>query len=102
MPSIALFDSQTWDLQDVGWSLRHAAGASDLPTDLGGREGGRAFVDTTLSFSHSLGADYSGVWTDDSTFEITILDASGAGGGPPVGKDDGAVLSVAARLFMRR
>ena len=100
VPSIALFDSQTWDLQDVGWSRYDTLRVtSDLPTDLGGREGGSAFVDTTLSFSHSLGADYSGVWTDDSTFEITILDASGAGGGPPVGKDDGAVLSVAARLF---
>jgi hypothetical protein len=34
--------------------------AFDLPTDRGGREGGKAFVDTTLAFSESLGADYSG------------------------------------------
>jgi len=32
----------------------------DIPTDLGGREGGKDYVDTLLSFSDALGADYSG------------------------------------------
>ena len=41
--------------------------------------GDAAFVDGLFSFSHSLGADYSGSWTDASTFEITVLDLSGAG-----------------------
>ena len=36
-------------------------------TDLGGREGGKDFVDTVLAFSHPLGADYSGAWSDRST-----------------------------------
>ena len=98
-PAIAHFDSQTWDLQDVAWSRYDTLSVRfDVPTDLGGREGGKAFVDTTLSFSQSLGEDYSGVWLDPSTFLITILDPSGASGGPRINATAGAVVSVNGTL----
>ena len=41
--------------------------------------GDRAYVDVLFSFSHSLGADYSGEWRSSSTFTITALDVTGAG-----------------------
>src|SRR5690606_4042508 len=33
---------------------------------------------TLFDFSQSLGADFSGAWTDASTLVITVVDASGA------------------------
>lgn len=42
-------------------------------------EGEKLFVDDLFAFSHSLGADYSGAWTDASTFVIRIIDVAGAG-----------------------
>ena len=39
---------------------------------------GRSLVDALFAFSHGLGADYSGEWTDDSTFVVTVVDATGA------------------------
>ena len=98
-PTIARFDAQTWDLDDIYWSRYDTLEvALDLPTDLGGREGGKAFVDTILSFSHSLGADYSGVWRDTSTFEVTILNATGAGEGPNINATAGTLVAVAGTL----
>ena len=98
-PSIANFDAQTWDLSDPGWSRHDTLAVHfDLPTDLGGREGGKAFVDTALAFSQPLGGDYSGVWSDASTFVVTVLDPTGAAEGPQVNETSGAVVSVAGRL----
>ena len=98
-PSIQRFDAQTWDLQDASWSLDDTLAVHlDLPSDLGGREGGKAFVDTTITFSESLGADYSGIWRDDSTFVVTILDATGAGDGPQINSTSGALVSIAGEL----
>lgn len=41
--------------------------------------GDRTFVDELFAFSHSLGAEYSGEWSDASTFVIHIIDVGGAG-----------------------
>ena len=103
-PRIETFSASTWDLQDVGWSRYDVLRVHmDLPTNRGGREGGKAFVDTLLSFSHALGDDYSGTWLDESVFVVTILDPTGAGAGPPVGgggaTGGGALVSVAGRLY---
>ena len=102
-PSPHRYDSQTWDLNDPLWSRNDTLAIQfDLPTDLGRREGGKAFVDTTLAFSEPLGADYSGAWLDTSTFVVTILDPTGGGTGPRVGGSSGAVVgalvTVAGRL----
>ena len=95
-PYIEEFVSQTWDLQEAGWSRYDTLSVTfDLPTDRGSREGGKAFVDTTLGFSQPLGADYSGVWRDASTFKVTVLDAAGAGEGPKVNASgEGALVTV--------
>ena len=102
-PSPHRYDSQTWDLNDPLWSRNDTLAIQfDLPTDLGRREGGKAFVDTTLAFSEPIGADYSGAWLDTSTFVVTILDPTGGGTGPRVGGSSGAVVgalvTVAGRL----
>ena len=57
-PQITRFVSQTWDRDDPGWSRYDTLELHfDIPTDLGGREGGKDYVDTLLSFSDPLGAD---------------------------------------------
>ena len=57
-PVITRFVSQTWDRDDPGWSRYDTLELHfDIPTDLGGREGGKDYVDTLLSFSDPLGAD---------------------------------------------
>ena len=44
-PTISRFEAQMWDLQDVSWSRYDTLSVHlDLPTDRGGREGGKAFV----------------------------------------------------------
>ena len=50
----------------------------DRATNRGGGpwEGGKAFVDTLLRFDHAMGADYSGVWRDASTFVFTAIDTA--------------------------
>ena len=54
---------------------------------------GRALVDALFSFSYALGSDYSGEWSDDSTFVLTIVDATGSESSlPEVG-----LLNVTAR-----
>ena len=99
-PTIAAFDAQTWDLHDAGWSHHDTITIRfDRPTDRGGRQGGKGFVDTTISFSQPLGADYSGTWRDASTFVVTVLDASGAGDGPRVNGTSGALVSIASQLY---
>ena len=48
-PQVVRYDAQTWGIQDPGWSRYDTLTiAFDLPTDLGGREGGKAYVDTVL------------------------------------------------------
>ncbi|KAL1528664.1 hypothetical protein AB1Y20_010001 [Prymnesium parvum] len=53
----------------------------DQPTDGGGVAVGtvlnRSQVDARFNFVSTLGADYSGVWSTNSTFTITILDSTG-------------------------
>ena len=99
-PTIAAFDAHTWDLHDAGWSHHDTITIRfDRPTDRGGRQGGKGFVDTTISFSQPLGADYSGTWRDASTFVVTVLDASGAGDGPRVNGTSGALVSIASQLY---
>ena len=102
-PQIGRFEAATWDRKDAGWSRYDTLRVSfDQLTDLGGREGGKDFVDTVLAFSHPLGADYSGAWSDRSTFLVTILDPTGASpGGPPINETSGAVISVAGQLRNR-
>ena len=46
----------------------------DRSSDLGAVEAKRARVDALFSFNIPLGEDYSGAWSDDSTFRITILE----------------------------
>ena len=53
--------------------------ASDALLPPRSASGDRAFVDELFAFTHSLGADYSGIWADTSTFQITVLDVAGAG-----------------------
>ena len=54
----------------------------DRATDRAGYEPGynffRAGVDGLFAFTHSLGERYSGEWADDSTFTITVINASNA------------------------
>jgi|GEM_PF-3812497 len=49
-------------------------------------------VDALLTFSASLGTDYSGTWSDDSTLAITISNATG--GNPQVGLFTATVKAV--------
>ena len=44
--------------------------------------GDRLYVDSLFAFNAQLGQDYSGAWSDDSTFIVTILDASWRQGPP--------------------
>ena len=39
--------------------------------------GGKPLVDELFDFSHPLGADYSGVWVNDFTFVVTIINPTG-------------------------
>ena len=82
-PQIGRFEAATWDRKDAGWSRYDTLRVSfDQLTDLGGREGGKDFVDTVLAFSHPLGADYSGAWSDRSTFLVTSSARRGVAGRP--------------------
>jgi len=47
----------------------------------------KANLDELFSFSQNLGSDYTGVWTDDVTLVITIVNAIGAT--PPTADTDG-------------
>jgi hypothetical protein len=50
----------------------------DRSTDDGNRQasGGREYIDQIFAFDHWLGDDYSGEWSDPSTFTITAIDTS--------------------------
>lgn len=54
---------------------------------------GRALVDALFTFSSALGTDYSGSWSDDSTFRVAVLDATGSEDDRPTA----GVLNVTAR-----
>ena len=49
----------------------------DLPTDHGAVSGDKAFVDRLFKIEPPIGADYSGEWADDATFEVRALDTIG-------------------------
>lgn len=50
----------------------------DRPTDFSEGRGNRKYIDSLVTFSHSLGDDYSGAWSDDSTLALSILTPSTA------------------------
>eukprot|EP00966_Prymnesium_polylepis_P116810 2699388-Prymnesium_polylepis.1 len=52
-------------------------------------QGGRLYVDSLFSFNSQLGQDYSGAWSDDSTFLVTVIDSSWRSG--PLFEADGTV-----------
>ena len=54
-------------------------------------------MDTLLSFSDALGADYSGQWTDASTLVVTAIDVAGAGP-PRVNATSGTQITVSGEL----
>ena len=97
-PQIRLFEAQTWDRDDIGWSRYDTIEIHfDIDTDLGGREGGKEYVDTILSFSDPLGDDYSGQWTDASTLVITAIDVTGAVP-PTVNETSGTLITVTGQM----
>ena len=92
-PAIAAFVASDPDDLD----LQYGAGDElaivfDMATDrsnattAGVYEGGRLYVDGLFTFNAQLGQDYSGRWTDDSTFVVTVIDPSWRAG-PPFGPD---------------
>jgi hypothetical protein len=53
-------------------------------TTLGGSKSlSKAQLDNLFTFSHDLGASYSGVWVTPRRIVITVLDVTGAGP-PPI------------------
>ena len=56
----------------------------------------KAQIDVLLSFSESLGRDYTGVWTSDRVLVITARDVSGAG--PPAIAGTRATVRAQAKL----
>ena len=50
----------------------------DKPTNYGGSSGGQIYVQSLFRFSHEIAADYTGTWADSSTFEVKIVEPSGA------------------------
>ena len=55
-------------------------------TQFGNYAGDRLYVDSLFAFNAQLGQDYSGAWSDDSTFVLTVVDPSWRVG-PPFGAD---------------
>jgi len=71
----------------------------DRPTDRSEALGNMRYVDSLFTFSHPLGADYSGAWVDSSTFVVSVLSVS-TKGAPPIGTTQ--VLVVPDRLRNRQ
>ena len=44
----------------------------DRDTDRGGVRGGKQYVDSLFEFTQPIGADYSGEWSDQSTFRVEV------------------------------
>jgi hypothetical protein len=44
----------------------------DRDTDRGGVRGGKQYVDSLFEFTQPIGADYSGEWSDESTFRVEV------------------------------
>ena len=68
-----------YDNFDTDWSGEDTLTVTfDRATDHGrqGKAGPRAYVDSLFEFDHVLGEDYSGVWSDLSTFVISSIDTS--------------------------
>ena len=48
--------------------------------------GGIEYVGSLFRFSHDLGANYSGAWANDSTFVVTVINGTGTGAPPLLGR----------------
>lgn len=78
-PKLVSAKVHDYDNFNTAWSGQDVIRlAFDRSTNHGkiGKAGGKAYVDSLFAFDHWLGDDYSGYWSDLSTFSITAIDVN--------------------------